>query len=87
MMTSIVVFVAAAANFFHINPVGALYWSQVLAAILTVPILLFILLLSNDRRIMRTTNSATQNFWIGAAAGGLVSAGLVVLYWKARRGL
>jgi Mn2+/Fe2+ NRAMP family transporter len=87
MMISIVVFVAAAANFFHINPVGALYWSQVLAAILTIPILLFILLLSNDRRIMRTTNSSMQNFWIGAAAGGLVSAALVVLYWKARRGL
>lgn len=85
MLISIVVFVAAAANFFHINPVGALYWSQVLAAILTVPILLFILLLSNDRRIMRTTNTAAQNFWIGAAAGGLVSAGLVVLYWTLRR--
>lgn len=82
VMISVVVFVAAAANFFRINPVGALYWSQVLAGILTVPILLFILLLSNDRRIMRSTNSAMQNFWIGAAAGGLICAGLVVLIAK-----
>jgi Mn2+/Fe2+ NRAMP family transporter len=82
VMISVVVFVAAAANFFPINAVGALYWSQVLAGILTVPILLFILLLSNDRRIMRTTNTAMQNFWIGAAAGGLVCAGLVILAAK-----
>jgi Mn2+/Fe2+ NRAMP family transporter len=82
VLISIAVFVAAAANFFRINPVGALYWSQVLAGVLTVPILLFILLLSNDRRIMRTTNSAWQNFWIGAAVGGLISAAFVVLWWK-----
>jgi Mn2+/Fe2+ NRAMP family transporter len=82
VLISIAVFVAAAANFFRINPVGALYWSQVLAGVLTVPILLFILLLSNDRRIMRTINSAWQNFWIGAAVGGLISAAFVVLWWK-----
>ena len=82
VMISVVVFVAAAANFFRIDPVGALYYSQVLAGILTVPVLLFILLLSNDRRIMRTTNTAMQNFWIGAAAGGLVCAGMVVLLSK-----
>ena len=82
VMISVVVFVAAAANFFRINPVGALYWSQVLAGILTVPVLVFILLLSNDRRIMRTTNTAAQNFWIGAAAGGLICAALLVVFSK-----
>jgi Mn2+/Fe2+ NRAMP family transporter len=82
VMISVVVFVAAAANFFRIDPVGALYWSQVLAGILTIPVLLFILLLSNDRRIMRTTNTAMQNFWIGAAAGGLICAALIVLFSK-----
>jgi Mn2+/Fe2+ NRAMP family transporter len=82
VLISVTVFVAAAANFFDINPVGALYWSQVLAGVLTIPILLFILLLSNDRRIMRTTNTPTQNFWIGAALGCLISAGVVVLFGK-----
>ena len=67
---------------FRINPVGALYWSQVLAGVLSVPILLFILLLSNDRRIMRTTNSGLQNFWLGAAVGGLITAGLILLFRK-----
>lgn len=82
VLISVTVFGAAAANFFRINPVGALYWSQVLAGVLTIPILLCILLLSNDRRIMRTTNTALQNFWIGAALGCLVSAGGVILLGK-----
>jgi Mn2+/Fe2+ NRAMP family transporter len=86
VLISAVVFLAAAANFFHINPVQALYWSQVLAGILTIPILIFILVLSNDRRIMRTTNTSSQNFWIGAAAGGLTASGLLLLWWKLASG-
>lgn len=80
VLISAALFVAAAANFFRIDPVRALYYSQILAGILTVPILLFILLLSNDRRVMQTVNSRSQNFWIGAAAGGLSAAGLLVLW-------
>jgi len=76
------VFLASVLNFIKINPVTALYWSQILAGGLTVPILVFILLVSNNRRVMRTTNSWWQNFWIGAAAGAIVAAGLIVLWWK-----
>jgi hypothetical protein len=50
--------------------------------VLTVPILIFILIISNDKRVMSTTNSWGQNFWIGAAAGAVTCAGLVVLGWK-----
>lgn len=81
VLISIVVFVAAAANFMPINPVKALYWSQILAGILTVPILVFILAISRDRRIMITTNTRAQNFWIGAAIGGLIAAGFVYVWW------
>ena len=84
VLISASLFIAAALNFFHFDPVTALYGSQILAGILTVPILVFILLLSNDRRVMRTVNSRLQNFWIGAAAGGLGAAGLLVLAWKLR---
>jgi Mn2+/Fe2+ NRAMP family transporter len=59
-----------------------LFWSQVLAGFLTVPILIFILLLSNDRRIVHTTNTRWQNFWIGAAVGALVGAAALQLWWK-----
>lgn len=75
-------FVAIALNFFKINPVSALFGSQVLAGALTVPILVFILLVSNDRRVMRTTNSWWQNFWIGASIGAVITAALILLWWK-----
>jgi Mn2+/Fe2+ NRAMP family transporter len=82
VMISGAMFVAAALNFIKMNPVSALYWSQVLAGALTVPILVFILLVSNDRRVMRTTNSWWQNFWIGASIGAIITAALILFWWK-----
>lgn len=82
VMISIAMFLAAAVNFARWNPVKALYWSQILAGALTVPILVFILLIANDRRVMRTTNSWWQNFWIGASGGAIVAAVLIVFWWK-----
>jgi Mn2+/Fe2+ NRAMP family transporter len=71
--------VASVVNFFRINPVKALYFSQVLAGVLTIPILFFILILSNDKRVMQTTNTRAQNFWLGAAIGGLLASGGLLL--------
>jgi Mn2+/Fe2+ NRAMP family transporter len=85
VLISAAMFLAAAANFFRMNPVKAMYWSQILAGTLTVPILLFILILSNDRRIMRTVNTRWQNFWVGAACGGLVAAGIMLAAMKGLR--
>ena len=82
VLISAAMFIASVMNFVRINPVTALYWSQILAGVLTVPILVFILLVANDRRVMRTTNSWWQNFWIGAAGGAIVAAGLIVIWWK-----
>lgn len=82
VLISAAMFVAAALNFIKMNPVTAMYWSQILAGALTVPILVFILLVSNNRLVMRTTNSWWQNFWIGAAAGAVVASCLIVLWWK-----
>lgn len=84
-LISVSMLVAAFGNFIHINPVKALYFSQILAGILTVPILLFIFLLSNDRRVMRTTNTKYQNFWIGAAVGGLAATELLWIWWSVFR--
>lgn len=74
--------VATLANFFPINPVKALYWSMILAGILLIPTLIFIVLISNDRRIMRTTSTMLENFWVGAAAGGAAAAGLIYIRYK-----
>lgn len=82
VLISAAMFLAAALNFIKINPVNALYWSMILAGALTVPILIFILLVSNNRDIMRTTNSWSQNFWIGAATGAVVASALIALWWQ-----
>ena len=85
MLISLSMVVAAVGNFIHINPVKALFFSQVLAGVLTVPILVFILVLSNDRRVMHTTNTRYRNFWIGAAIGGLLAAELLWVIWAVMR--
>jgi Mn2+/Fe2+ NRAMP family transporter len=82
VLISLSMLAAVALNFMPINPVKALYWSQILAGALTVPILLSMLVLSNDRRIMRTTNTVWQNFWIGGGIGGLIAMGAILLAWK-----
>jgi Mn2+/Fe2+ NRAMP family transporter len=82
VLISAAVFVAAGANYLRINPVTALYWSMILAGVLLIPTLLFILLISNDRRIMQTVNTRWQNFWLGAATGGTAAAGLIYLRYK-----
>lgn len=80
VLISVAVVLAALGNFIHINPVKALYWSMILAGILTVPVFLFILIIANDRRIMKTTNTRLQNFWVGAATGGAAAATAMLLY-------
>src|SRR5579859_2163793 len=80
VMISGTVFVAVVADFFHVNTVHVLYWSQVLAGIVLVPIFAFILLLSNNSRVMRTMNSHFENFWLGCAATGMLIAN-VLFFW------
>lgn len=80
-----VLFLALVVNLFGINTIAILYLSQVLAGMFIVPILFFIVWIANDRRIMRTTNSHWQNFWLGAAVGGMIAANLVFLYTEVSR--
>jgi Mn2+/Fe2+ NRAMP family transporter len=81
VLISLSMFSATVSNFFRINPVKALYLSQLLAGVLTIPILVFILLLANNRRVVKTANTVSQNFWMGAAAGALLASGLLWLWW------
>lgn len=82
VLISAAVFLACGANYMRINPVTALYWSMILAGVLLIPTLIFILIISNDRRIMRTVNTRWQNFWVGASAGGAAAAGLIYARYK-----
>ena len=80
VMISVTVFLAVSIDFFGVNTVKVLYWSQVLAGIVLVPIFAYILLLSNNARIMRTTNSRFENFWLGCAALGMLVSN-VLFFW------
>jgi Mn2+/Fe2+ NRAMP family transporter len=68
---------AVAISFIGVNTVRTLYWSQILAGIFIVPILFFILWLSNDRRVMRSTNTRWQNFALGFAVLGMIIANII----------
>jgi len=84
VMISGTVFLAVVIDFSHINTVHVLYWSQVLAGMVLVPIFAFILLLSNNSRVMRTTNSHFENFWLGCAATGMLIANLMFFWFEMR---
>jgi Mn2+/Fe2+ NRAMP family transporter len=82
IMISVTVFVSVTVDFFSVNTIKVLYWSQVMAGMVLVPIFLFILLISNNIRLMRTTNTYLQNFWLGCAAGGMFMSNLL-FFWNA----
>ncbi len=81
VMISITVFVAVCIDFSPVNAVQVLYWSQVLAGIALVPIFVYILLVSNNAGLMKTTNTWWQNFWLGAAGAGMVISNLL-FFWN-----
>lgn len=80
VMISATVFLAVFIDFFGVNTVQVLYWSQVLAGMVLIPIFIYILLLSNNPRVMRTTNSRFENLWIGAAALGMFLS-TILFFW------
>jgi Mn2+/Fe2+ NRAMP family transporter len=80
VMISVTVFLAVVIDFFGVHTVHVLYWSQVVAGMVLVPIFAFILLLSNNSRIMRTTNSHFENFWLGCASMGMLISN-VLFFW------
>jgi len=72
---------AVALNFSGVNPIKALVWSGVVQGFSTPPLMLLIMLMTNDRRIMGArVNSFGTNVlgWITTAAIALASAGLIV---------
>jgi Mn2+/Fe2+ NRAMP family transporter len=80
VLISATVFLAVFVDFFGVNTVKVLYWSQVLAGIVLVPIFIYILLLSNNERVMQTTNSRFENFWLGCAAMGMFVSNILFFF-------
>jgi len=74
------IIVATVVDFGNINPVTVLYWSQVIAGFLVVPVLGSILLLGNNARLTGRRNTTWENILLGGAVGGMVVANLV-FFW------
>jgi Mn2+/Fe2+ NRAMP family transporter len=75
---------AVALNFLGFNPMKALVWSGIVQGFSTPPLLLLIMLMTNDRRIMGDqVNSRTTNVlgWLTTGAIFAASAGLVVSWF------
>ncbi len=80
VLMSVTVFIAVVVNYAHLNTVKVLYFSQVVAGVLTVPILWYILRLANNRKIVNRVNTVWQNFWLGGAIGGTIAANGIFLW-------
>ncbi|MCA1646395.1 MAG: divalent metal cation transporter [Chloroflexi bacterium] len=73
-------------NFLGINPIDALFYTAVINGLLAPPLLVVIMLVSNNRQIM---GNRTNNRWInlgGWAATGLMSAAAIVLLFTLGKG-
>ena len=80
VMISVTVFLAVFIDMFGINTVKVLYWSQVLAGIVLVPIFVYILLISNNPGVMRTPNTKWQNWWLGFAVMAMFISN-ILFFW------
>lgn len=80
VMISITVFLAVFIDMFGIHTVTVLYWSQVLAGMVLVPIFAYILLIANNPKVMRTVNSRSENWWLGFAVMGMFISNLL-FFW------
>lgn len=70
-------------NLLHVNVVKALYWTAVCNGVAAVPLLVFITLLANDKKVMgRWTNSAAANFWAWLTTAFMGAAAvLMFVFW------
>jgi Mn2+/Fe2+ NRAMP family transporter len=79
----IVTAVAAAMNFLGVNPMKALVYSGIVQGFSTPPLLLLIMLLTNNRKVMgKQTNSRAMNLlgWVTTGAIFAASMGLVATW-------
>lgn len=80
VMISGTVFLAVCIDMFGVNAVKVLYWSQVMAGIVLVPIFVYIIMVSNNSKVMQTTNSKGENWWLGFAAAAMLISN-ILFFW------
>lgn len=82
LVISFAMLVGLALNFFHVRAVTMLFWSAVVNGLLAPPLIVLVVLLSNDRRVMgERTNAPIANVlgWICAAFMAAAAVAMFVL--------
>ena len=79
-LISAVVVIAVAVDLFGINVVSVLYWSQLLAGVMVIPILHYMRKLGNDPALVSVRNTRSENNWLLGALIVCVVANLAFLY-------
>lgn len=75
-----VLLVAVVVALIGVNTVWLLYWSQLLAGVLTIPILGSLLLLGNKRQVVSRLNSRFDNLCLGLAVLAMVAANAMFIW-------
>ena len=77
---------AAAMNYLGINIIDALYWSSVINGVLAAPLLIIILLITNNRAVMgQRVNGPWLNALVALAAA-LMCAAAIGLFFSTSSG-
>jgi Mn2+/Fe2+ NRAMP family transporter len=76
--------VGVAIDFLGINPISALFWTAVINAVVAPPLLVVVMLISNNQRVMgKRTNGRFTNAvgWLAAAVMFAAAVGMIAT-WK-----
>lgn len=73
-------------NFAGINPIAALFWTAVINGLLSPPLLMIVMLVSNNPRVMGENRSGIVANLIGWMAVALMSAAAIAMFltWKSQ---
>lgn len=78
-MISGCLFIATFIGLFNVDTVKVLYWSQVLAGFMVVPILGLLILLGRNPFLVQNRNTRWENIWLGIAVATMIGANLSLL--------
>lgn len=84
-LISAVVVIAVAVDLFGINVVTVLYWSQLFAGVLTIPILHYMRKLGDDPALVSVRNTRAENGWLRGAFIVTILANLAFLWFQVVR--
>jgi Mn2+/Fe2+ NRAMP family transporter len=83
LVIAIATLVGVLINFIGVNPIQALFWTAVINGVIAPPLLLVIMLISNNKRVMgHRVNSGFTNFigWTATAILFLAAAGMIATW-------